>query len=78
MTPRELQENAGAVDGFQAVTVDGVRKAVRERQAALADLVHGIRAFRHVDEHPLNKQDSGYAQVLHERWAIDRAEGLPQ
>jgi hypothetical protein len=66
MTPRELQENAGGVDGFQAVTADGVRKAVRERQAALADLVHGIRAFRHVDERPLNKQDSGYAQVLHE------------
>jgi hypothetical protein len=43
----------------------------------LADLIRAIRAFR--DEHSLNKQQSAYAQVLHElHRAIDRAEGLLQ
>jgi hypothetical protein len=46
--------------------VDAFRKAVRERQAVLADLVRAIRAFRYEAEHPLNKQESGYAQALHE------------
>jgi hypothetical protein len=67
------------IDSEGSLIVDAVRKAVRERQAALADLVHAIRSFRQADEHPLNQQGSGYAQSLHElHRAIDRAEGLVQ
>jgi hypothetical protein len=43
-TPRKT------IDAEGSLIVDAVRKAVRERRAALADLVHAIRAFRHADE----------------------------
>jgi hypothetical protein len=67
------------IDAEGSLIVDAVRKAVRERQAALAELVHAVRAFRQADEHPLNREASGYAQVLHKlHGAIDRAEGLLQ
>jgi hypothetical protein len=67
------------IDSEGSLIVDAVRKAVRERQAALADLVRAIRAFRYAAEHPLNKQESGYAQALHElHTAIDRAERFLQ
>jgi hypothetical protein len=67
------------IDAEGRVVVDGVRKVVRELQAALADLVRAIRAFRKAVEHPLNQPESDYAQALHElHGAIDRAERLLQ
>ena len=49
------------------IVKDGVRKAVRERQAALADLVHAIREYRKIaDSKPLTLQGSDYAHAVQE------------
>ena len=57
---------------------DGVKKAVRDRQLALTELVHAIRQFRKIaDSKPLTLQGSDYAHaVLELNKKIDRAEGL--
>ena len=62
------------------IVKDGVRKAVRERQAALAELVHAIKEYRTLAEaKPLTLQGSEYARAVKELdEAIDRAEGLIQ
>ena len=59
---------------------DGVRKALRERQTALADLVQAAREYRTLAESkPLTLQGSDYAHAVQElNKAIDRAEGLIQ
>ena len=55
-----------------------MRKALRERQAALADLVHAVREYRALAEkQPLTLQGADYAHAVHElNKSIDRAEGL--
>jgi hypothetical protein len=57
---------------------DGVKKALRDRQLALAELVHAIRQFRKIAESkPLTLQGSEYAHAIQElNKAIDRADGL--
>jgi hypothetical protein len=57
---------------------DGVKKALRYRQLALAELVHAIRQFRKIAESkPLMLQGGDYAQAVQElNKAIDRADGL--
>jgi hypothetical protein len=59
------------------VVKDGVRKALRDRQLALTELVHAIRHFRQMaDSKPLTLQGSEYPQAVQElNKAIDRAEG---
>jgi hypothetical protein len=59
---------------------DGVRKAIRERQLALADLVHAIKEYRRLAESkPLTLQGSDYVHAVQElNKAIDRAEGSTQ
>jgi hypothetical protein len=59
---------------------DGVRKAIRDRQLALTDLVHAIREYRKIaDSKPLSLQGSDYAHAVKElNEAIDRSEGLLQ
>jgi hypothetical protein len=59
---------------------DGVRKAIRERQLALADLVHAIKEYRRLAESkPLTLQGSDYVHAVQElNKAIDRAEGFTQ
>jgi hypothetical protein len=60
------------------IVKDGVRKALRDRQLALAELVHAIREHRKIaDGKPLTLQGSDYAHAVHElNKAIDRAEGF--
>jgi hypothetical protein len=60
------------------IVKDGVRKALRDHQLALAELVHAIKQFRKIAESkPLNLQDADYAHAVHElNKAIDRADGL--
>ena len=55
-----------------------LRKALRDRQLALAELVHAIREHRKIaDSMPLTLQGGDYARSVHElNKAIDRAEGL--
>jgi hypothetical protein len=62
------------------IVKDGVRKALRERQAALSELVHAIKEHPTLPEaHPLTLQGSEYARAVTELdEAIDRAEGLLQ
>jgi hypothetical protein len=57
---------------------DGVRKAIKDRQTALGDLVHAVQEYRKLaDQKPLTLQGSDYAHaVLELNKAIDRAEGL--
>ena len=66
------------IDAEGRLVKDGVRKAVRDRQLALAELVHAIREYRRIaDSKPLTLQGSDYAYAVHEsNKAIDRAEGL--
>src|ERR1700730_10536655 len=46
------------------IVKDGVKKAVRDRQLALTELVHAIRQFRKVaDSKPLTLQESDYAHA---------------
>jgi hypothetical protein len=58
------------------IVKDGVRKAVRDRQLALTDLVHAIKEYRKLAEStPLTLQGSPFAQaVLALNKAIERAE----
>jgi hypothetical protein len=57
---------------------DGVKKALRDRQLALAELVHAIQHYRKIaDGKPLTPQGSEYPQAVQElNKAIDRAEGF--
>ena len=59
---------------------DGASKAVRDRQLALAELVHAIREYgRITNSKPLTLQGSDYAHAVQElNKAIDRACGLLQ
>jgi len=60
------------------IVKDGVRKAIQDRQLALAELVHAIKQFRKIaDSQPLTLQGSEYPHAVQElNKAIDRAEGL--
>jgi hypothetical protein len=60
------------------IVKDGVRKALRDRQLALTELVHAIREYRTIaDSKPLTLQGANYAQAVQElNNAVDRAEGL--
>jgi hypothetical protein len=62
------------------IVKDGVRKALRDRQLALAELVHAIREYRKIAESkPLTLQGSDYAHAVQElNKAIDRAEAFLQ
>jgi hypothetical protein len=57
---------------------DGVRKAIKDRQIVLTDLVHAIREYRKLtDQKPLTLQGSDYAHAVHElNKAIDRADAM--
>jgi hypothetical protein len=57
---------------------DGVRKAIRERQDALHELVNAANQYRKLSERkPLTLQGSDYAHALLElNKAIDHAEAL--
>jgi hypothetical protein len=61
------------------IVKDGVRKALRDRQLALTELVHAIRECRTIAKSkPLTLQGSDYAHAVQElNRAIDWAEGLP-
>jgi hypothetical protein len=54
------------------------RKQLRDRQLALAELVHAIREYRKIaDSKPLTLLGSDYAHSVHElNKKIDRVEGL--
>jgi hypothetical protein len=82
-----LEETAGirleppaskTIDLEGRIVKDGVRKALRDRQTALADLVHAVREYRKAAEaKPLTLQGSDFARAVQElNKAIDRAEGF--
>jgi hypothetical protein len=82
-----LKETAGVelppperktIDLEGRIVKDGVRTALRDRQAALAYLVHAIKEYRKLaDSKPLTLQGAEYARAVEElNEAIDRAEGL--
>jgi hypothetical protein len=70
---------SGVID-IRDLVKDGVRKAIRDRQVALADLVHAIREYQRIAESkPLTLQGEDYAHaVLELNKAVDRAEGFLQ
>jgi hypothetical protein len=82
-----LQDSAGmklqppakkTIDLEGRLIKDGVRKAIRDRQNALHELVNAINQYRKLSESkPLTLQGSDYAHaVLKLNKAIDHAEGL--
>ena len=82
-----LQDSAGmklpppvkkTIDLEGRLVKDGVRKAIRERQDALHELVNATNQYRKLSERkPLTLQGSDYAHALLElNKAIDHAEGL--
>jgi hypothetical protein len=60
------------------IVKDGVRKALTQRQTALADLVHAVRQYQApAEKQPLTLQGAHYANAVHElNPAIGRADGL--
>jgi hypothetical protein len=62
------------------IVKDGVRKVLRGRHLALAELVHAVREYRRIAESkPLTLQGSEYPHAVHElNKAIDRVEGILQ
>jgi hypothetical protein len=60
------------------IVKDDVKKALRDRQLALTELVHAIREYRKIAESkPLTLQGGDHAQAVQElNNAIDRAEGF--
>jgi hypothetical protein len=61
------------------VVKDAVRKALKDRQNALTNLVHAIREYRNLVDEPLTLRASEYARAVQElNKAIDRAEELLQ
>jgi hypothetical protein len=60
------------------IVKDGVRKALRDRQLALAELVHAIQHYRKIaDSKPLTLLGSEYPQAVQElNKAVDRTEGF--
>ena len=82
-----LQDSAGmdlpppakkTIDLEGRLIKDGVRKAIRDRQNALHDLVQAINQYRKLSESkPLTLQGSDYAHAVQElSKAIDQADGL--
>jgi DNA repair ATPase RecN len=66
------------IDAEGRLVKDAVRKAMRERQAALSELVHAIKEYRRLAEaQPLTLQGSEYVRAVKELDdAIGRTEGL--
>jgi len=62
------------------IVKDGVKKALRDRQLPLAELIHAIREFRTIaDFKPPTLQGSEYPQAVQElNRAVNRAQGLIQ
>jgi hypothetical protein len=60
------------------VVKDGVKKALRDRQDALSELVESVRLFKKLaDSKPLTLQENDYAKAVERlNAAIDRADGL--
>jgi hypothetical protein len=60
------------------IVKDGVRKALRERQDALTDLVNAVQLYKKLAQSkPLTLQGSDFAKAVEDlNKAIDRAEGL--
>jgi Aldo/keto reductase family len=65
-------------EGKGRIVKDGVKQALRDRQLALAELVHAVQHYRKVAESkPLTLQGSEYPQAVQTlNKAIDRVEGL--
>jgi hypothetical protein len=60
------------------VVKDGVKKALRDRQDALSELVDAVRMYRKLaDSKPLTLQGNDYAEAVDRlNAAIDHADGL--
>jgi hypothetical protein len=72
MTPR-------AIDAEGRVVKEAVRKALKDHQDALTDLIHAVREYRNLADKPLTLQGPEYAHAIQElKKAIDRAEELLQ
>jgi hypothetical protein len=61
------------------IVKDGVRRVVKDRQLALAELLKAIREFRKFNDQPLTLRGGDHAQAVQSlNKAIDRANGLLQ
>ncbi len=59
------------------VVKDGVKKALKDRQNALSELVAAIRLFKKLADQPLTLREADYAEAVERlNAAIDHADGL--
>ena len=74
----ELQPPARkTIDLEGRVVKDGVKKALRDRQNALSELVAAVRLFRKLADQSLTLREADYAQAFGRlNAAIDRADEL--
>ena len=56
---------------------EAIRKALRERQGALAELIQAIKQYRKLADQPLTLRDSVYGEVVQKlKHAIEKADRL--
>jgi hypothetical protein len=78
------QRSAGGLTRFAGIDLegrivkDGVKKALRDRQDALSELVDAVRQYRKLaDSKPLTLQENDYVKALERlNAAVERADGL--
>jgi hypothetical protein len=59
------------------VVKDGVKKALKDRQNALSELVAAVRLFKKLADQPLTLREADYAEAVERlNAAIDHADGL--
>ena len=67
------------IDAEGRVVKEAIRKALKDHQGALTDLIHAVREYRKLADKPLTLQGSEYAHAIQElKKAVDRAEELLQ
>ena len=65
------------IDSEGRIIKEAIRKALRERQGALAELVRAITEYRKLADQPLTLRDSVYGEVVQKlKQATERADRL--
>ena len=65
------------IDFEGRIIKEAIRKALRERQCAIAELVRAIKEYRKLADQPLTLRDSVYGEVVQKlKHAIEKADCL--
>ena len=65
------------IDSEGRMIKEAIRKALRERQGALAELVRAIKEYRKLADQPLTLRDSAYGEAVQKlKHATEKADCL--